>query len=199
MHRVGPLTVALPALRDAEVVVRPLRRSDEEVWLALRRDNRAWLNPWEATAPPGRAEPSVSFAAFARAERRAWRRRTAFAAVVEVHGVIVGRVSVGGIRWGAERGGSIGYWIAQHDAGRGITPRAVALIAEYAFAQGLHRLEIAVRPENAASLRVVEKLGFRDEGVRPSYLYIDGDWRDHRVFALTADEASARMLDHPAD
>lgn len=101
---------------------------------------------------------------------------------------MVGRVTVGGIRWGAERGGSIGYWISPDYAGRGIVPRAVRLIAEYAFAQGLHRLEIAVRPENAASLRVVEKLGFREEGARSRYLFIDGDWRDHRVFALTVDE-----------
>lgn len=191
--------MALPTLRDADVVVRPLRRSDESAWLALRRDNRAWLTPWEATAPPGPAQPSVSFASFARAERKAWRKRTTYAAVVEVGGQIVGRVSVGGIRWGAERGGSIGYWIAQSHAGKGVTPRAVTLIAQYAFAQGLHRLEIAVRPENAASLRVVEKLGYRDEGLRRSYLYIDGAWRDHRVFALTAEEARERLSGDSGD
>ncbi len=101
---------------------------------------------------------------------------------------MVGRVSIGGIRWGAERGGSIGYWIAEDWAGRGLIPRAVALMSAYAFTQGLHRLEIAIRPENEASLRVVAKVGFRDEGLRRSYLYIDGDWRDHRVFAMTESE-----------
>ena len=58
----------------------------------------------------------------------------------------------------------------------------------------LHRIEIAIRPENAASLRVVEKLGFRPEGVRPRYLHIDGDWRDHLVFALNAEEAGEGLV-----
>jgi ribosomal-protein-alanine N-acetyltransferase len=65
----------------------------------------------------------------------------------------------------------------------------VALASDHAlFTVGLHRVEINIRPENVASLRVVEKLGFRDEGVRRAYLHIDGAWRDHRTFALTAEE-----------
>lgn len=178
---------SLPVLADGEIQVRALRRSDESEWLALRVATRAWLRPWEATAPTG-PDSTLSYAAWVRSERKAWRQRTAFAAAIVVEGRVVGRVTVGGIRWGAERGGSIGYWISPDYAGRGIVPRAVRLLAEYAFAQGLHRLEIAVRPENAASLRVVQKLGFREEGARARYLFIDGDWRDHRVFALTVDE-----------
>lgn len=178
---------ALPVLRDGELVVRPLRRDDEHAWLTVRQANRKWLQPWEATVPPSASQPSVTFAAFARQERRAWKRGEAFAGVFLVGGELAGRVTIGGIRWGAERGGSIGYWIAQPFAGQGHTTRAVRLLIDYGFAQGLHRLEIAVRPENEASLGVVRKLGFRDEGVRRSYLYIDGDWRDHRVFARTAD------------
>jgi ribosomal-protein-alanine N-acetyltransferase len=177
----------LPILKDGEVTVRPLARGDERAWLALRAANREWLRPWEATIPAGVPQDAVTFAGFVRQERRAWRQGTAFAGVIVVNGELVGRVSIGSIRWGAERGGSVGYWIAQAHAGRGITTRAVRLLVDYGFAQGLHRLEIAVRPENAASLAVVRKLGFRDEGLRPSYLYIDGDWRDHRVFAATVD------------
>jgi ribosomal-protein-alanine N-acetyltransferase len=175
-------------LARAGVTLRPLRRADEQEWLQLRRDNRAWLRPWEATTPPGRRDESVSFAAYARRERRSWRTRSAYPTVVVVGGRIVGRVSIAGVQWGAECGGSIGYWIDQSHAGKGITPTAVALLAEHGFAQGLHRLEIAMRPENDASVRVAVKLGFREEALRKSYLFIDGDWRDHRVFALTADE-----------
>jgi ribosomal-protein-alanine N-acetyltransferase len=188
--------MALPVLRDGEIELRPLRRSDENAWLDLRAQSRAWLQPWEASAPNG-TTATVTFAAWARSERKAWRQRTSFAAVMVVDGALVGRVSVGGIRWGAERGGSVGYWISPKYAGRGIVPRAVRLLCEYAFAEGLHRLEIAVRPENAASLRVVEKLGFREEGGRLRYLYIDGDWRDHRVFALTADEPRRGLMAMP--
>jgi len=177
----------LPVLRDGDVQVRALRRSDEPAWLAIRAANRDWLRPWEATVPAGVPQDSVTFAAFVRQERRAWRRGEAFAGAIFEGGELVGRVSLGGIRWGAERGGSIGYWIAEERAGRGITTRAVRLLVDYGFAQGLHRIEIAIQPHNEASLGVVKKLGFRDEGLRLSYLYIDGAWRDHRVFARTAD------------
>lgn len=177
----------LPVLRDGDLVVRPLRRGDEQAWLSLRQGNREWLRPWEATVPPTATQPSVTFAGFARRERRAWQRAEAFAGVFLIGGELAGRVTIGGIRWGAERGGSIGYWIGEQFAGHGHTTRAVQLLVAYGFAQGLHRLEIAVRPENEASLGVVRKLGFRDEGLRRSYLFIDGDWRDHRVFARTAD------------
>ena len=178
---------ALPVLRDGDVVVRPLRRSDEADWLRVRQENREWLRPWEATIPAGVPQASVTFAGFVRQERRAWKRGEAFAGVIVVSGELVGRVSLGGIRWGAERGGSVGYWIAQSAAGQGITTRAVKLLVAYGFAQGLNRIEIAVRPENVASLALVRKLDFADEGLRRRYLYIDGDWRDHRVFARTAD------------
>ena len=74
-------------------------------------------------------------------------------------------------------------------------PTAVALVVDHAFTEvGLHRIEVNIRPENAASLRVVEKLGFRDEGVRPGLLHIAGAWRDHRSFALTAEEVPDGLL-----
>ena len=158
-----------------------------QAWLRIRQDNGAWLRPWEATIPAGVPQDSVTFAGFVRKERRAWRRGEAFAGVILVDGELAGRVTIGGIRWGAERGGSIGYWIAEPFAGKGYTTRAVRLIIQYGLEQGLHRLEIAVRPENEASLALVRKLDFREEGLRRNYLYIDGDWRDHRIFARTAD------------
>ena len=81
---------------------------------------------------------------------------------------------------------TLGYWVDQDRAGRGIVPTAVAMATDHCFRQlGLHRMEINIRPENVASLRVVEKLGFRDEGLRPRYLHINGQWADHRSFALT--------------
>ena len=178
---------APPALVRDGIVVRALRRGDEAEWLALRAHNRDWLRPWEATAPHGRAQ-SVSFAAYLRSERRAHRRKTGMPMVIELDGALVGRVALGRLEWGAESGGSIGYWVSESVAGRGVAPTAVALLTEHAFRQGVHRVEIAVRPENAASLRVAQKLGFRDEGMRSRYLHIDGAWRDHRVFALTDDE-----------
>jgi ribosomal-protein-alanine N-acetyltransferase len=59
---------------------------------------------------------------------------------------------------------------------------------------GLHRVEICIRPENRNSRRVVEKLGFREEGLRPRFLHIDGAWRDHLVYVLTAEEVPAGLM-----
>ena len=110
-------------------------------------------------------------------------------------GAFAGQVTVGGISRGSLLGGYIGYWIDERYAGRGIMPTAVAMATDHCFsAVGLHRIEINIRPENDASLRVVEKLGFRYEGVRQRYLHIDGDWRDHATYALCADEVPEGVL-----
>ena len=110
-------------------------------------------------------------------------------------GRLAGQLTVSGIVGGSACWGQIGYWVDQRLAGRGIIPTAVALAVDYCFgAMGLHRIEVAIRPENVRSLRVVAKLGFRPEGLRPRYLHIDGDWRDHLVFALNAEEVPEGLL-----
>ena len=115
--------------------------------------------------------------------------------VITLDGRLVGQVTVGGIARGSLLGGYIGYWIDSRVAGQGITPTAVAMAGDHCFeVLGLHRIEINIRPENAASLRVVEKLGFRAEGLRQRYLHIDGDWRDHLTFALCRDEVPGGLL-----
>ena len=84
-----------------------------------------------------------------------------------------------------------GYWVDARVAGRGVMPTALALAVDHAFARGqLHRVEVNIRPENTASRRVVEKLGFREEAYHPRYLHIDGAWRDHVGYAITAEEVS---------
>jgi ribosomal-protein-alanine N-acetyltransferase len=71
----------------------------------------------------------------------------------------------------------------------------VALVCDHLFTvAGLHRIEIAIRPENQRSLRVVEKLGFTEVGLAPSYLHIAGQWRDHRVFQLVSSDVRGRVL-----
>jgi ribosomal-protein-alanine N-acetyltransferase len=105
--------------------------------------------------------------------------------VVTLDGEMVGQLTVGNIQYGSLRGANIGYWLGQEYAGRGIMPSAVALAADHAFqALRLHRLEVSMRPENLPSRRVAEKLGFRFEGERSSFLHIDGEWRDHLVYVM---------------
>jgi ribosomal-protein-alanine N-acetyltransferase len=96
---------------------------------------------------------------------------------------LIGQITLGGISYGAYRGGHIGYWIDQSFANKGLMTRAVRELTRYGFEElGLHRIEINLRPENAASKRVAEKAGYVFEGMRPRYLHIDGAWRDHLCF-----------------
>lgn len=114
---------------------------------------------------------------------------------VTVDGEFAGQVTVGNILRGSAQFGQVGYWIDQRHAGHGFTPVAVALVVEHCFtALGLHRIEVAIRPENDASLRVVEKLGLREYGFSPRYLHIDDQWRDHRLFEITREECPDGLL-----
>ncbi|MFP5334097.1 MAG: GNAT family N-acetyltransferase [Actinomycetes bacterium] len=172
-----------------DVVLRPLRRRDARAWRRVRAENADWLRPWEATSPVPDA-PFPSFGQLRRELARQARDGRSLPFALEHRGRLAGQVTVGGIMWGSLRSGHIGYWIDRRLAGQGITPRAVAMVTDHCFfTVGLHRLEVNVRPENTASLRVVAKLGLREEGLRRAYLHIDGDWRDHRSFAVTVDEA----------
>jgi ribosomal-protein-alanine N-acetyltransferase len=108
---------------------------------------------------------------------------------------LVGQLTVANITWGSACSATIGYWLDRDVAGRGIMPTAVALVTDHCLhAVGLHRIEINIRPENTASLRVVEKLGFRYECVRARLLHINGVWADHRSYALTTEELPAGGL-----
>jgi ribosomal-protein-alanine N-acetyltransferase len=108
---------------------------------------------------------------------------------------MVGQLNVAGISWGSLCSAHIGYWVDERVAGRGIIPTALALAVDHCFQTvGLHRVEVNIRPENTPSRRVAEKLGFREEGLRIAYLHIDGGWRDHIAYALTAPEVPEGMV-----
>lgn len=176
-------------LADGSVVVRPLRRRDLRVWRKVRERNADWLGPWDATAPPQAGGPSPSYGQVFRRLRRQARRGTTLPFAIEYEGRFVGQVTVNNVVRGSAQFASIGYWVDQAVAGRGVVPRAVTLVIDHCFSGArLHRVEICIRPENTNSLRVVEKLGLREVGFAPRYLHIDGDWRDHRIYAVTAEE-----------
>lgn len=189
-------------LIHGDVVVRPLHRSDASAWARIRRRDVAWLSPWEATLPPAQSfrlgpgeTPPLSYRSMITHQRRQARRGKAMPFAVTWRGEFVGQVTVNGITWASARSASVGYWVARSHAGRGITPVAVALVVDHLLdVVALHRVEISVRPENAASLRVVGKLGLEEVGLARGYLHIDGDWRDHRVFQVLADDAPGRLL-----
>lgn len=177
------------------VVLRPLRRGDARAWGRLRSTNQDWLEPWEATTPRGHVQAPPTFHGYVRSLTLQARAGTTLPFAIEHHDELVGQLTVSGIMYGSACSASLGYWVSRHVAGRGIVPTAVALAVDHCFTElGLHRMEINIRPENAASLRVVEKLGLRDEGVRERYLHIQGQWCDHRSFAVTSEEVPDGLL-----
>ena len=181
-------------LSEGPVRLRPLRRRDATAWRAVRVANAAWLRPWEATSPDA-SGPPPTFAQMVRGFSREARAGRMLPFVIELDGRLVGQITVSGVAWGSLRSAHVGYWIDQRVAGRGTVPLALALVTDHCFrVLRLHRLEVNIRPENAASLRVAAKLGLRDEGLRERYLHIDGAWRDHRTFAVTAEEVPEGML-----
>jgi [ribosomal protein S5]-alanine N-acetyltransferase len=192
-------------LQEGPVGLRPIRQRDNRAWRDVRQRNRSWLGPWEATAPETSGGSPMTFRGMVVRLRREARAGTCLPFVVTYEDQLVGQLTVGGIAWGSFRSAHVGYWIDSAVAGRGIMPTALALAVDHCFRTvGLHRIEINIRPENLPSRRVVEKLGFRDEGLRPRLLHIDGDWRDHLSYALTADEVGPggligrwRRVTHP--
>ncbi len=167
--------------------LRPLRLRDRLQWNRVRNSNLQWLKPWEATLPriPGEDHGInlPSYFQMMSAYNREGRAQRSISLAIWFEGRLVGQISMGGIIFGALRGAHIGYWIDQAFSNRGLTTQAVDLLTEYGFSSLLlHRIEINLRPENAASRKVAEKAGYHLEGERPRYLHIDGQWRDHLCF-----------------
>jgi [ribosomal protein S5]-alanine N-acetyltransferase len=185
-------------LRDGEVTLRPLRMRDATAWMESRRRNVEWLRPWEATPPSGPSIFGVSPAVFTSMTRRLRadaRGGKALPFVILVDREFAGQLNVAGVVRGSMDSAHIGYWVDQRVAGRGVMPTSVALAVDHCFGLvGLHRVEVNIRPENVASRRVVEKLGFREEGVRERYLHISGEWRDHLTYALVRDDVPHGLL-----
>ncbi|MET1043742.1 MAG: GNAT family protein [Microbacteriaceae bacterium] len=182
-----------PTLRNGRVSIRPIKLRDARVLETELAANRTWLRRWEATNPTG----SISFdtRSSIRSLLANSRAGSGVPFAVEYDGEFAGQLNVSSISYGSLSSATIGYWVSERFAGLNITPTAVALATDFCFfSLGLHRMEICIRPENQASLRVVEKLGFRYEGLRRRYIHIDGDWRDHFCFALTVDELPQGVL-----
>jgi len=176
-------------LEHGSLHLRPLSLRDKRSWREVRERNKLWLLRWDATTPPGSTARPRTFAAMVRAMHAEARAGRQLPFAIEYDGEFVGQLTVNNITRGSGQFASIGYWIDEKYAGRGITTRAVAMVVDHCFfVLRLHRIEVAIRPENTASLRVVEKLGIAEFGCAPRFLHIDGDWRDHRLFAITREE-----------
>lgn len=178
-------------LEHGALRLRPLALRDRRAWREVRERNKLWLLRWDATTPPGSDLRPRTFGAMVRAMQAEARAGRQLPFAVEFEGRFVGQLTINNVTRGSGQFASIGYWIDEHYAGRGLTTRAVAMAIDHCFfVLRLHRVEVAIRPENSASLRVVEKLGIKEFGYAPRFLHIDGDWRDHRLFAITREECA---------
>ncbi len=184
-------------LSHGRIGLRPPRLRDAPAWTALRLRNEAWLAPWEPTSTESwtSRHTVATWPSLMSSVRRLARAGVLLPFVVTYDGRFVGQLTVNNVVRGALRSAQIGYWIDQAHAGRGIVTTAVALATDHCFGPvGLHRIQVDIRPENAASRRVVAKLGFREEGYLQRYLDIDGAWRDHLSYALTVEDVPNGLL-----
>ncbi len=187
------MRIPLPHLTEGSLTLRPIAVRDARALEHELGSNRTWLRRWEATNPDG-FRPFDTRAGI-RSLLDQSRQGHGMPLVLEVDGEFAGQLNVSQMFFGSLSSCAIGYWIAQRFAGRNLMPTAVALATDYCFLRlGLHRVEICIRPENVPSLRVVEKLGFRYEGLRRKYIHIDGGWRDHFSFGLTIEDAPLGVL-----
>jgi [ribosomal protein S5]-alanine N-acetyltransferase len=175
----------LPAIMGNGVLLRAPQMSDYAEWASLRDVSRDFLTPWEPTWPAD----DLTRAAFRRRIKRYTEDQRGdlaypFFIVRRSDEVLVGGLTLSNIRRGCAQAGSLGYWMGAPYANRGHMTAAVSALIPFAFGTlRLHRIEAACIPSNAASVRLLERTGFRREGFARQYLCIDGVWQDHLLFA----------------
>lgn len=180
----------IPTVTGAGVTLRTPQSSDFAEWAALREASRQFLVPWEPVWPPD----DLTRGAFRRRLKRYaedQRGDLAYAFLIFRSGdnAMVGGLTLANIRRGVAQAGSIGYWIGAPFARKGYMTAAVRALIPYGFGTlRLHRLEAACIPGNSASVRLLEKTGFKREGYARSYLCINGTWQDHLLYARLKDD-----------
>lgn len=178
-----------PVLAGPRVRLRLPRKGDYLQWAQLRRESRAFLTPWE----PRWTSDELEHSAWRERLRRYRREFNSGASVPFLifdndSAALIGGITLSNIRYGVAQTASIGYWVGERHAGKGLMVEALRLVVDHGFVTlRLHRLEAACIPENNRSVRVLEKAGFTREGLLHSYLKINGIWQDHYLYARVAD------------
>lgn len=179
-----------PVLVRDPVLLRAGKLSDYPQWATLREESRSHLVLWEEDWAPHELAPA-HFKRRLKLSDREMRRGASLPLFIFRTGdeAMVGGASLSNIRYGASRSAHLGYWIGAPYTRRGYGAAAVRALLDHAFETiELNRVEAACQPENAASMRLLHALGFRQEGLARSYLKINGGWRDHLIFSFTAED-----------
>jgi ribosomal-protein-alanine N-acetyltransferase len=191
LFRLARSTEAQLLLRGDGLYLRPAVGADYIAWARLREQSRAFLTPWEPIWPID----DLTRTAFRRRLRRQGEemaRDESFAFLIfdATSDELLGGLTLGGVRRGVSQAATLGYWMGAPHAGQGRMTRAVASVARFGFGSlRLHRIEAACIPDNAPSLALLERNGFRREGFARAYLKINDAWRDHILLALLEGEA----------
>ena len=177
-----------PALRGEYVTLRTPEMADHQAWASLRLVSREFLTPWEPLWPSN----DLTRSAFRIRIKRYWRdieddAAYPFFIFANETGALLGAITLSNVRRGVAQMATLGYWIGQPYARMGHMTAAMKLIKPFAFQHlHLHRIEAACLPVNTASVALLRRSGFRDEGLACGYLKINGMWQDHLLFACLA-------------
>ncbi len=186
LFRIGNSHETAPLVRSDGIYLRPPLMSDFIAWAHLRAQSREFLVPWEPSWPPDDLTRAAYRRRLKRQEEEMARDETYPLFVFrESDETLVAGLTIGHIRRGVAQAGTLGYWTGEPYAGKGYMSRAVRAACRFAFGNlALHRVEAACLLHNEASMRVLERCGFKYEGQARAYLRINGIWQDHRLFAL---------------
>ena len=170
--------------------------SDFQSWVTLRKDSEDFLAQWE----PERDKNFYSLALFK--SRIRWAKKN-FKEKKVIHAFIfrqednllIGAITVDNVRRGAAQAGSIGYWMGKPFVQNGYMFEVVKALIFYVFKKfEVSRLEAATLPENQPSRKLLEKMGFKYEGVAQSYLEISGRWRNHVMYSLLREDRRGKAM-----
>jgi ribosomal-protein-alanine N-acetyltransferase len=181
-----PHTASRHLVEGPRVGIRHFTYDDGAEFTARARESKDLHHPW--LFPPDDAEAYAAYAARLIEDPA----KAGFLVCEKNGGGIAGFINVNNIVRGGFLSGALGYGAFAHAAGRGLMREGLDLVVRYAFGpMGLHRLEINVQPGNGASIALARACGFRLEGFSPRMLHVDGAWRDHQRWAITAEDMPA--------
>lgn len=180
----------LPGKRSVRIATERLQlrlpaHNDFRAWASLRAASVDFLTPWE----PSWARDHLTRKSYT--NRVYWAQRSVKSGSAvplflerSSDGTLLGAITLDNIRRGPSQAGTLGYWVGAPHARQGYMREAIEALVHYAFTRlDLSRIEAACLPENEASRGVLEKAGFKYEGVLQSYLQINGRWRNHVLYS----------------
>lgn len=173
-------------IKGEGLYLRASEMRDYVEWAELREKSRSFLTPWEPLWPiDDLTRASFRYRVRRHAEEMARDEAYSFFIFRDEDDALMGGLSFGHVRRGVSQAATLGYWMGEPYAGKGHMTRAVRAACAYAFEKrGFHRIEAACLPTNEPSKRLLERVGFKQEGYARSYLNINGQWRDHLLYAL---------------